>query len=332
MKNKRFLFLFAAIMAFGASAKAGLVKSAVDAVVGAVTKSEPSGVCGVKESDCSYKINDKGVLTIKGNGEMILRPWQGEDVKAVVIEEGIKSISSYAFSNMSDVSGIKIPDSVQTIGWGAFQGSSMVVAFGKNSKLKTIENFAFADTKLNLSMESILPPLLPLSKLKNIGQSAFKNSNFKAVYTPTGVKTIRTSVFANNRDMKCIDISSSVKKIEGQAFAGCSAVGCAVISENVEEIGPLAFDEIAPSELIIGSDQIQMYLDAGGSLKNISKLYCSDGADACKAVLTKMDYKDVADKTYSSVYSNKALKYAKNKTKADFCPYILECKLESLAK
>ena len=75
-----------------------------------------------------------------------------------------------------------------------------------------------------------------------------------------------------------------------------------------------------------------MYLDARGSFKNISKLYCSDGADACKAVLTELGYEDLNSKVYSSVYTQKALKYAKDKTKREFCGWLPPCKIESLVK
>ena len=82
-----------------------------------------SGTCG---NDLTWKLNEEGDLTIEGTGEMYdysynNEPWSEyrEFIQTVTIGEGATSIGSLAFP-CYNLTTITIPESVENIGWGAF--------------------------------------------------------------------------------------------------------------------------------------------------------------------------------------------------------------------
>lgn len=105
-----------------------------------------SGKCG---KNVSYSISDDGVLTISGTGAMNKFtykdgdssdcPWHGVRyaLKKIVVEDGVTSIGSYAFSFDVHVTDVTLPSSLKTIGNDAFLGchglTSVVIPEGVTS-------------------------------------------------------------------------------------------------------------------------------------------------------------------------------------------------------
>ncbi len=89
------------------------------------------GTCtGCGEKSVKWKFDEAtGTLTIYGTGSMEdydyfdgNRPWEGyiDDIKTVVIEDGVTSIGNYAFAYCESLASVTIGDSVTTIGGSAF--------------------------------------------------------------------------------------------------------------------------------------------------------------------------------------------------------------------
>ena len=120
-----------------------------------------------------WSISKKGVLTISGDGMMpdyshVESPWakQSKEIKSVVIEDGITSISENAFQFCGNLKTISIPDSVKEIGNAAFY---------KCYNLKEIE----------------LPEGIEI-----IGEETFNCcESLKTVYIPASVTEIGNSAF-----------------------------------------------------------------------------------------------------------------------------------------
>lgn len=81
----------------------------------------------------SWSIDD-GVLTISGEGEMYKNdgiissssyPWYGKHFHTVIIENGVKSISDYAFFHSSALTSCILPDTLIEIGKKSFGGSGL---------------------------------------------------------------------------------------------------------------------------------------------------------------------------------------------------------------
>jgi len=88
-----------------------------------------SGACG---DNLIWVLDDKGTLTISGEGEMynwesydfgiLQAPWYDygyNSIKKVVINNGVTTIGNYAFSDCYEIEKIEIPDSVTKIGYAA---------------------------------------------------------------------------------------------------------------------------------------------------------------------------------------------------------------------
>jgi hypothetical protein len=85
-----------------------------------------SGSCG---TDATYTLTEDGILTISGTGNMTDylaynhdNPFESyrDDIKEVVIEDGITSVGRIAFSLCTSLTDVTIPDSVTVINGQAF--------------------------------------------------------------------------------------------------------------------------------------------------------------------------------------------------------------------
>ena len=89
----------------------------------------------------SYEVSDTinatlssdGVLTISGSGEMPdyterkLAPWNGENIKKVIVEKGITVIGNYAFYNMPSITEVELVEGLIEIGLSAFTNTSLKI-------------------------------------------------------------------------------------------------------------------------------------------------------------------------------------------------------------
>ena len=105
---------------------------------------------GTWGDNVTWKLSD-GVLTVSGQGEMAPTSpnypgWLGRsaDIKSIVIQNGITSISNHIFESLKNVTTVKIPDSVTQIGEGAFNGCAALLEITIPGSVETIGSFAFA--------------------------------------------------------------------------------------------------------------------------------------------------------------------------------------------
>lgn len=86
---------------------------------------ETSGNCGPEgnESSVTWKI-ENGTLTISGSGAMKDGPgdWSKDDVKSIVIGEGVTSVGGGAFGGCTNLTSLALSGSVTEIGMSAFDG------------------------------------------------------------------------------------------------------------------------------------------------------------------------------------------------------------------
>ena len=90
-----------------------------------------NGTCG---TNVSWSYDGNGTLTISGSGEIFIgqfnyispgvkdAPWVNykNEIKHIVIEDGITRIGNYAFSGLTYLEDILMPDSVTSIGLYSF--------------------------------------------------------------------------------------------------------------------------------------------------------------------------------------------------------------------
>ena len=149
---------------------------------------------------CKGLQDEKGFIIIDGT----LCDYFGEE-KDISIPDGVKKIDETALFN-KDITSVKIPDSVETIGSHAFT---------RCSDLKKVE-MSDGVTKLGSSAFEECSSLseVKLSKnLKVIESSTFNGtSNLKEITIPEGVEEISYDVFKDS-GIETITLPSSIKKI-----------------------------------------------------------------------------------------------------------------------
>ncbi|WP_400232591.1 leucine-rich repeat domain-containing protein, partial [Methanomethylophilus alvi] len=133
-------------------------------------------------------------------------PWHYSSVALeVVIEDGVTSIGSYAFSGCSSLASITIPDGVTSIGSYAFRGCSSLV--------------------------SITIP----DGVTSIGSYAFSGCSSLASVTIGGDTSIGDDAFSGCTGLEELVIGNSVTSLDRGAFYGCSSLTSIVVAEGNKE-------------------------------------------------------------------------------------------------
>ena len=127
------------------------------------------------------------------------------------IQPSTKILGENLFKNCSRLSSIEIPDSVTSIGYGAFGGSSLT---------------------------SIVIP----DGVTSIGSSAFNScSSLTSIVIGDSVTSISSFAFYRCYSLTSIEIRDSVTSIGNRAFEACSSLESIVIPDSVTFIGEFAF-------------------------------------------------------------------------------------------
>lgn len=140
----------------------------------------------------------------------------------VVLPEGVRLIAGGAFSDVTNITSISLPASVENIGDYAFSG-----CVGINEYCVSSDNVAYKVANGLLVSED--------------GKTLVGAINASFVNVPYGVERIPDHMFRYYDLVKSVEIPSTVKIIERDAFYGCSRMESVVISEGVEAISSYAF-------------------------------------------------------------------------------------------
>ena len=176
-----------------------------------------SGSCG---ANVTYTFDSTtGTLTISGTGKMKdydssnKSPFYcNENIKSVIIKDGVTSIAGFAFYGCSSLASVTIPNSVTSIGWRAFYGCS--------------------------SLTSITIP----DSVTSIGWCAFYGcSSLASITIPDSVTGVGDYTFRGCTSLTSITIPDSVTSIGSYAFYGCSSLASITIPDSVTSIGRDAF-------------------------------------------------------------------------------------------
>ena len=193
-------------------------------------------------------------------------------VKSVTFEaeSGLKEIGDYAFSAANLSGEVILPQSVETLGKGAFSGTactkftfeagSKMTAMGDSAlsncgKLTEVENFPSGITKIpdsSFMSDKVLAKVTYAApeKMTGIGASAFSGCEVlvsDALYSPIteNMVTIGASAFmgCKGEQFTTVTIPAGVTKLEQNTFANCSSLTTVMFTntESVTEIAAKCF-------------------------------------------------------------------------------------------
>lgn len=205
---------------------------------------------GTAGDNLTWKLEEDGVLTFSGTGEMgksSMPSWSQyrEKIREIVLEEGVTSISYYAFGNSRNLEtvvlpstlpaidnyafsdcvklkDITIPDQVESIGACAFRRCIALASINLPKRLTTIGDFAFAFCSDLKTLK--MPEGTELTEVTRVYEGDLVKLSLPKALKDTGYGTfIATQVGEKIPLAKDFTIPEHTDVIEEEAFAGIGA-------------------------------------------------------------------------------------------------------------
>lgn len=143
--------------------------------------------------------------------------------------------NAFSFPGGLYLTSITIPNSVTSIGEGAFEYCSGLTSITIGNSVTSIGDWAFSDCS---GLTSITIP----ESVTSIGESAFRDcSGLTSITIPNNVTSILRGTFSGCSRLTSITIPERVTSIGDDAFGGCSSLKYVIIPSNVTSIGFSAF-------------------------------------------------------------------------------------------
>ncbi len=234
-----------------------------------VNANETSGVTG----GISWSFdNATGTLTLSGKGVTddytleILPSWYQfrNDIKTVVVSEGIEALGDYVFYSLDEVETITIANSVDFIGYAAFEGCSSLTSLTIGNTAALVDATAFRgcaglvveDTDGNeyIAISGNDRYLIKSIADKNatsfsipattvvIGEKAFEGcTGITNVTIPATVTSIGDAAFRNCSSIERVDFGTLTRLIGNSAFADCTSLTEVNFAVAPQYLGVLAF-------------------------------------------------------------------------------------------
>ena len=189
-------------------------------ILAGVTHSYAEIYSGKHGENLTWKVNaTAGILTISGVGAMESEsdnsyyPWYDymDSIQHVIIEEGVTTVSKWAFYNYYNVTSVSLP-----------------------STLDSIMKSAFGYTHLTAVT---LPPALHY-----LDESVFTSCRFlKSINIPSTLTKIPKTTFDRCELLNNVVLPESIIDIEDYAFRWCSALNNISLGNSIRHIGTDAF-------------------------------------------------------------------------------------------
>ena len=179
----------------------------------------------------TYEVGTDGTVTITDCDGSV---WGGATIPSQIDGKPVTSIGNWAFQSCIGLTDITIPNSVTSIGDGAFSNcgiKSITIPNGVTS----IGDSAFEYCN---SLTSITIP----NSVTSIGNNAFHDcTGLTSITIPDGVTSIGDREFYNCNSLTSITIPNSVTSIGYEAFYHCNSLTSITIPNSVTSIGDSAF-------------------------------------------------------------------------------------------
>lgn len=162
-------------------------------------------------------------------------PWDGyrENIKKLVVEEGVTGLGEYAFDKCANLKDVTLPSTLVIIGKLAFRRCESLnnvvipsgvteIGIGAFERCSSLVSVTFPDT------------------LKNIRRNAFLECGLVEIEIPEGLETIGDGAFIQCYSLQSVILPDTLITIEQYAFYLDSKLTI-IIPESVQTIGDSAF-------------------------------------------------------------------------------------------
>ena len=173
------------------------------------------------------------------DGVHCLIDYLGDDT-ALVLPEDCQGddyvIAESVFQGNEEIVSVKIPQTVGTIGYGAFADCANLASVEMARGVMSIGDKAFENCT---SLASVTIP----QNMRSIGHGAFNGcSSLASVEFKEGVETFGDNAFEGCAALTEITLPKSLTAVGANAFKGCSGFTSVIVDKNVETFGAGAFE------------------------------------------------------------------------------------------
>ena len=198
-----------------------------------------------------WTLASDGVLTFSGTGNMKNygynggQPWlnKGVDITSVVIEDGVVSVGSGAFRNLTTLKSVTFPETTLTkMGEAAFYGSGLE-SVEIPASLWTIQPYTFKNCTNLTSVK------FHEGNLQKISDGAFYGTGLTELVLPDCLDIMDVYAFKGCEKLTSITIGSGLTELREAVFYG-TAIPTIEIPEGITKIGPYAFKNCVELESI----------------------------------------------------------------------------------
>ncbi len=223
------------------------------------------------------------VLSV-GNGKSDTSGFSGCD--SIVLPEGLREISDYAFYNCKSLKEITLPSTLKTVGVQAFEECRNLVktnvsdlaaycsvefenhvnsfyysgVYATTTPYLYVDGSPITDLVIPDGVKEIgnhtfysykgLTSLTISDTVETIGISAFETTLLTQVDIPASVKTISARAFAYTTELKSITLHNGLQKIDRYAFE-LSGITAIEFPDSLTDIGEYAFRRSALTEIVV---------------------------------------------------------------------------------
>lgn len=145
------------------------------------------------------------------------------------IPNTVKVIGDYAFSECDKLTTVSFPDSLNSIGIGAFNYSAISEAIVPDSVTSLGEGAFTGCTKLALVS-------LPDNIVTIEGLTFYGCENLTEVELPQSLATIESEAFYGCRALQSISLPNTLTEIKGYAFGWCGSITSITLPESLQRI------------------------------------------------------------------------------------------------
>lgn len=247
-----------------------------------------SGSCG---PTATYTLNSStGKLVISGTGKINMGAFSGEnDIKNVVIENGITSIEDEAFANCPYLETINFPDSLKYMGNDILKNTAWFNYKGKGLIIQDNWAYGFKGTEsgITVNLPANVKGIADRSITGDINVVAYEADKENPYFSSEdGVllnkdKTVLFAYPAGKYDesgyyVATYTIPDTVEAISAGAFAN-SYISSLTLGENIEKIGVDAFSGCKVRDVYITSIESWCNIEFGNAGANPSGMLYVDG-------------------------------------------------------
>ena len=193
-------------------------------------------------------------LNDQSAGEQLSPFFDDQNIKSLVVSDGITSLGAFAFNYCNNLTSASLPKTLTKIGRNAF--------------------VALATDIYGLTKVSIP------SKVTEIGQYAFANTQIANLTVPRSVTAVGAYVCSECTNLATVRYEGAV--IGSFMFAGCTALSSFTIAKSVKEIQPYAFYSCNKLKTLNYEGSLKDWTavtkaNHWDSSANLTKIQCLDG-------------------------------------------------------